>query len=277
MRFVDSVSAALLRLPHVVTEAAIQEWLVRLEELRDSSRFSEARVIENWLDVAFGRDDQDKLRPLDVRIHHRLGALYASAGHAADAVRQYRLARQLSPRDIYLLRRLGKAYLDQGDADGAGEILNDIKTLDPKAFERNAENAALYARWCEMNNNLLGARDVLIAAYNNMPSAYYIGDRLGQILVRLGDGDRAKQVYGQVSRTIIDLREQNVWTAATLLTAAIVCGDAASEQESLETLRQMAPSREQLESIGRGLRIVAEASGNGGHALKMLQSIEAHK
>jgi hypothetical protein len=140
------VHPILLKLPLVVTEASVQEWLGRLDDLRREDRFSETEVMENWLDVAFGRDAQDKQRPLDLRIHRQLGELYGVAGRASDAARQFELARKLAPRDIFLLRRLGQAYLDLKDTK-VGGVLAEIEALDPTAFARNAENAALKARW----------------------------------------------------------------------------------------------------------------------------------
>ena len=50
--YLERVNGVLLRLPLVVTEAGIQEWLARLEDLEREERFSEAPVIEDWLDVA---------------------------------------------------------------------------------------------------------------------------------------------------------------------------------------------------------------------------------
>jgi len=87
--FIADINQILLKLPHAVTEAAIQEWLARLDELETERRYSEAIVIEDWLDVAFGRDAQSKQRPLDLRIHRRLGQLYATAGQPNAAARQF--------------------------------------------------------------------------------------------------------------------------------------------------------------------------------------------
>src|SRR5262249_55960147 len=113
--YLERVDIILRKLPMLVTESGIQEWLSRLDEIAKASRFSEVAVVENWLDVAFGRESADRQRPLDVRLHRRLGELYGSGGQDSDAARQFELARQLAPRDIFLLRRLGKAYLDQKD------------------------------------------------------------------------------------------------------------------------------------------------------------------
>jgi tetratricopeptide (TPR) repeat protein len=247
------VGPILLKLPLLITEASVQEWLGRLDDLRKEERFSETEVMENWLDVAFGRDTQDKQRPLDLRIHRQLGELYGLAGRASDAARQFELARQLAPRDIFLLRRLGQAYLDQKDNAKAGNILAGIEALDKTAFERNAENAALKARWRQQTGDLNGARDTLVLAFQNVPSSYYLGDRLGQVLIELGEVDKAKAVYKQVSRVLRELREQNVWTYATAVTAALVCDDRDGARQSLDKLRELRPSRGQLDSIERSM------------------------
>lgn len=251
--YLKTIDAILLKLPHAVTEAGIQEWLARLDDLEREKRLSEAPVLESWLDVAFGREANDKLRPLDVRIHRRFGELYVDGGRPGDAARQFELARQLAPRDIFVLRGLGKAYLDVKDSTKVGSVLADIETLDPMAFERNAENAALKARWYEQNGNLLGARDALAVAYQNVPSSYYLGDRLGQILITLGERGKAKEIYSQILRTLSELREQNVWTHATALSAAIVCDDDAEVNRALDQLRELRPSRGEIESIERGV------------------------
>lgn len=272
--YIKSIELVLLRLPLTITEAAVQEWLGRLSELEIERRFSEAKVMENWLDVAFGRERDDRQRPFDVRIHRRLGELYASGGQAADAARQFELARQLAPRDIFLLRRLGKAYLDLKETNKVGVILKDIEGLDPSAFEDNSENAALKARWCEQRGDLNGARDALRAAYSSLTTSYYIGDRLGQILVQLDDLDHAREVYRQVRRTLRELREQNVWTSATDLSAALVLEDDTGVNAALEELRERRPSVEDLDSIERGLKPLLKALRRDDAILQKLRDIE---
>ena len=257
--YVGGLAPIMRKLPHIITEAAIQEWLERLRELEKSARFSETSVLENWLDVAFGREENDLQRPIDVRIHRRMGELYAAGGTARDAARQFELARKLVPRDIFLLRQLGKAYLDIGDAEKAREILNNITDLDSKAFVRNVESAALKARWHEQCGDLQGAQDTLEAAYQNTTFSYYLSDRLGQILVKRNNLPRAREIYAQVRRHLQDLREHNVWTCATALTAAMVCDDRQSVAGILERLCALQPSRDQLNSISRGAYALARA------------------
>ena len=230
--------------------------------------------MENWLDVAFGRDAEDKQRPLDLRVHRRLGELYAGAGRASDAARQFELARQLAPRDIFLLRRLGKAYLDQNDGKRTETVLAEIEELDRDAYLHNGENAALKARWCEQSGNLNGARDVLAAAFEKIPSAYYVGDLLGQVLVDLAQIEKAKDVYAQVRRILSKLREHNMWSHATALSAAIVCGDDIGVQQSLKSLREAKPSRGDIDSIERGVSKLLDALHRDKSILDELHGME---
>jgi len=253
--YFDKIDPILRTLPLPITEAAVQEWLGRLGQLERENRFSEAGVMENWLNVAFGRDEsEDKQRPFDMRIHRLLGEMYSRSKQPADAARQFQLACKLAPRDIFLLRRLGKAYLDQGDRTNTKTVLDEIEALDKDAFKANSENAALKARYYQDGGNLTGARDVLAVAFENIPASYYLGDLLGQAYIKLGDTAKAKEVYLQVGRVLTDLREQNVWTYATRLSAAIVCEDDAAIAAALAKLSAVRPSRGELESIERGIR-----------------------
>ncbi|MBV8094648.1 MAG: hypothetical protein JO110_15760 [Acetobacteraceae bacterium] len=271
--FMERSSVILKRLPHAVTEAAIQEWLVRLDDLWSRSRFSEASVMETWLDVAFGREVDDKQRPLDVRIHRRLGDLYAAGGQAENAGRQFELGRRPTPRDIFLLRKLGKAYLDQNNSARAGEIIAEIEGFDKEAFRRNSENAALKARWCEQRDDLVGARDVLATAYTYNPSSYYLGDLLGQALVSANEIEKAREIYTQVRRTLSRLREQNVWTCATALSAAIVCGDETEVKQTLAKLSALHPTRGDLDTIERGALKLLTALGRGTSVINEVRSM----
>ncbi|MBF0297052.1 MAG: TIR domain-containing protein [Magnetococcales bacterium] len=252
-RYLETIAIALPRMPIAVTEAAIQEWLDRLDKLVKERRYSEAGVLEDWMDVAFGRDATDRQRPLDVRLHRRLAEIYASAGMVVEAERQYRLARQTAPRDIMIMRGLGKALLDRDDLDGCRILIEEIERLDSKAFKKNPENAALKAKWQQKSRDIPGAIATLEDAFRHTPTSYYIGDLLGQTFLTSNKTDEAKQVYQQV-RSIIDTQnESGIWAAASLLTAAIILDDNELTKKTLERIHAITPSAEQRNSIKRGI------------------------
>src|SRR5262249_9747242 len=110
--------------------------------------------------------------------------------------------------------------------------------------------------------------------FDKTPSSSYLGDLLGQLLVRLGQIEQAKEVYLQARRVLTELREPNVWTYATLLSAAIVCDDNAGIQQSLKELHDLRPSRGDVDSIERGANNLVNALGRDKAVLENLRGME---
>ncbi|HEV7277086.1 MAG TPA: TIR domain-containing protein [Devosiaceae bacterium] len=247
--------------PLLVTEAAVQEWLERIDSLESEARYSETNELHDWLNLAFGRNRHGEERPLDLRIHRRIGELYSRGGNAERAAREFELARQLAPRDIYVLRRLGKAYLDQRRLDDAGAILDLIAELDADAFVRNSENAALKARWHRDKGDLAKAAAVLHAAAEANPTSYYLADLLGQVQLERGHVEEAKSTYRGVLNLLGRIRDRNVWLAASGLTAAVVTGDVPLQVTYLSALAAASVTEEQAESIHRGVSGAVNRSG----------------
>ena len=192
---------------------------------------------------------------MDVRIHRQLGELYASAGKGKErrAARQFELARRLAPRDIYVLRQLGKAYLDLDDSEAAGQIIETIHELDPEAFTRNAENAALRARWYSDRGMFADAAEVLKPAVEKNQNSHYLATLLGQAQLLSNQDEAARATYSRVLRLLAELGERNVWVAASGLTAALVTGDVERQRSYLDELEKHGPTAEEARSIRRGI------------------------
>jgi len=253
--YLETIGEALPRLPIPVTEAAIQEWISRLDRLRDERRQSETKVLERWIDIAFGQSAAKGDQPLDLRLHRRLAELYQASGKSAltDAERQLEYARTIAPRDILILRALGKAKLDRDDKDGCEEVLKDIEEMDQEAFSKNPENAALKARYLHERGNTEGEIGVLKEAFGNMPESHYVGDLLGQALLAANQAEEAKKTYLRILETMKDLSADNVWSEATRLTAALVCNNEEALHAALESLDELKPDAGERKSISRGI------------------------
>ena len=255
--YLKRINVALDSAPLMPTEAVVQEWTLRLDELRRQNRASEVRNLHEWLNIAFGRKQEDI--PLDIRIHRRLGELYLSSQDYQAAVVQFELARQLSPRDIFVWRELGRAYIGLKQREKVSDVILAIEKLDPQAFERNAECAALKGRWLR-DQDPAAARDVYRKAFQNNATSYYLGDLLGQMQLQLGEKDDARATYGQVLAIINALSEQNLWTQATAANAAIVAGsDSVVVKDKLRQIRTYHPSPEDLRIVEGGLQRVQKA------------------
>jgi tetratricopeptide (TPR) repeat protein len=204
--------------------------------------------------------------PIDVRLHRRLGELYLDVRKYRQAALQFDLARRLVPRDIFVLRALGQAYLGDDDTDAAGKVISDIEGLDPEAFVHNVECAALKGRWLVHQGRGREAESVYARASGSNPDSYYLADLLGQVRLELGDQNGAREAYAQALEIIERLPEENLWIEATAATAAIVTGDQAKTLDHLRRARELQPTQENLDAIERGLRRCQRALDLGENA-----------
>jgi tetratricopeptide (TPR) repeat protein len=259
--YMAKVEHALLNAPAVTSPAVIEEWVLRLDALKRENRASEAEHLQDWMDLAFGRAGQPQ--PLDLRIHSRLAALYMKARNHPRAIAQLRLARQLAPRDIFVLRQLGQALLNQDDRDGAREVIERIAALDAKAVVHNAECAALAARWHRGAPNLKEASSLLAAALSANPQSYYLANLLGEVCADDGRRGEAEQAYRQVLAIIQKLGEDNVWARASQANARFFLGEDDAACELLRAILAAGPDAGTRESIERGMNDVAGRVDNG--------------
>ena len=259
--YLPKVENALRNEPLVPTEPLVQEWCQRIDRLSDEKRQSEVGQLHDWLNLAFGRNSEGSIRPIDLRLHRRLGEAYRAAREPIRAAEQFELALRYAPRDIFLLRALGLAYLDSGRREAAKKIIDRIAVLDPEAYSRNVECATFKARFQRTGDDLGGAAETCRLAWENNKNAYYLGDVLGQDLLQLGKADEARDVYRRVDGILDRLNETNVWTRATSATAALVLGDQPKLLAALEQISKLQPAPDDLDRIEAGLERVARALG----------------
>ncbi len=259
--YMDQVQAALLNAPAVMAPAVIEEWCARLDELKRENRASEAEHLQDWMDLAFGRADRPQ--PLDLRIHSRLAALYMKARNYPRAIKQLELARQLAPRDIYVLRQLGKALLDHGENEKARAVLDRIEALDALATVHNVECAALATRWWRNAKNLKQAEATLAAALQANPESYYLANLRAEVCADDGRAADAAQAYRQVLHICEALGEDSIWVKASMANARFFVGEDATAIELLQAIKSKNPDAGSKASIERGLHEVAARVDNG--------------
>ena len=260
--YVARVLRGLRDAPLLPTEPVVQEWCLRLDDLRASGRKSEVAHVHDWLNVAFGRERGETERPLDFRIHRRLGDLYMSAGDAARAVTQYDLARSVAPRDLLILRQLGRAQLDNQQVEAAGETIAQIRRLDAAAFVHNVECAALLGRWHRERHELHEERDVYREALVNAPDSVLPGGPAGPDAAEPpGCRGRSRRVRQSECGAGTGERPQYLAvTHATAATAALVNRDEQHGSAHLRCVRRdFNPGNDDLASIGRGLERLRDA------------------
>lgn len=258
-RYLERVQRALLDSPLLPTEAAVQEWCERLDQLVKEKRSSEVGHLHDWLNLTFGRGRDDRPLPLDLRIHRRLASCYRAAKRPNESAREYQLALEFAPRDIFLLRGQGLAYLDAARLDEAAAVVDRIGVLDAAAFTRNVECAAMKARLQRDRGDLDGAAATYKGALDHNPDSYYLADVLGQTLLTLKRMDDARAAYRRAVEIVDRLAERNLWIYATLITASLVLGDAERALRHLADVAALNPSPDDRERIEDGFARVHKA------------------
>ena len=264
--YLERVRACLLDAPAVASPAVIEEWRLRLDVIMRQNRPSEVAQLHDWMDLAFGRSRTDRARPLDLRIHSRLADVYLKAGQTERAIEQLDLARQLAPRDIYVLRTLGRAYLQKKDREAAKEVIDRIESLDRNAFVRNPECAALYGRWYRSGGNTREADAVYSKALDANPESYYLANLAAETRLEDGRTEDAKRAFQQALDIIerLDLsNETNLWTHATAANAAFYLEDDDRAMKHLEAARNKGLDADSRETIERGLNGISRHVPNG--------------
>jgi tetratricopeptide (TPR) repeat protein len=259
--YLNDVRAILLRAATTPTDVAIQEWLERLEALVAQNRRSEVEHLQDWMEIAFGRTGDERSRPIDLRLHSRLAEAYLKSRDYERAVQQLELGRQIAPRDIFILRTLGRALLDKQEPEAAEKVIAYIAELDASSFERNAECAALLARLHRVRKRSEQAIVVLERAWERNRESYYLANLLGEACLESRNADGARRWFQEALEIIGTLREENVWVFATAANAAFVLGDDARAVDYVTRINGKKPDDDSLKTIVRGLRGVAERVG----------------
>jgi tetratricopeptide (TPR) repeat protein len=263
--YMANVHAFLLRAAMTPTSVAIQEWLGRLEALVSQNRRSEVAFLQDWMEIAFGRvEPEDRARPIDLRLHSRLAEAYLKNQGYERAVQQLELGRQIAPRDIFILRTLGRALLDKNDTYAAEKVIARIRELHASSFEHNVECAALLARLHRAKGDPDRARIVLEEAHKNNKDSYYLANVAGEVCLELRNVEQARKWFQTALDIVVKLREENVWVYATAANAEFVLGHDAKAAEYVTKIAGKKPDEDSLNSIIRGLNGLAQHIGGEG-------------
>ena len=272
-QYMARVKTLLLQAPSLVTEANVQDWLSRLDELIRSNRLSELPSFQRWMMLAFGRDGEAATVPIDVRLHRRLGELYLREKEFVRAAEQLQLARRAAPRDIYVLRPLAEVSMkrllaDQtashGNAthDEIQSLLDAIEELDDRAFVATPDAAALRGKYLRrVCGQPEQAVDVYRKALDANPGSYYLADLLAQTELDLGRLDAARDSFRKALEIVEHLGEHNIWCHATGATASLAIDDPAKARTHLAAIAALGPNKSEADTIRDGFSNVAKQLG----------------
>lgn len=270
--YLERLKEVLSERPLPLNEPAVVEWLDRLDELRAKKRSAEVVHYHRAIQRAFTSEtNRDAL--LDLRLHRRLGEMFMEGNQPARAIKELKKASTLSNgKDLFILHKLGLAYLQAQRLDDASEIIGDIEQLDPQAGTTNPEIAGLRGRFYRerweqdgVQDDLVRARDAYAAALEAGERvgqrSYYMADNVGQLCLLLGEKEPALAAFKKSREFIEKGQEQSLWAFASLASACFAINDQNDQEQgfaAIDRLRAMGPEPRELESIAGGLERIRE-------------------
>ena len=254
----QTVRRVLLNAPALPTGTILDEWRQRVERLGENNRASEVKQLQHWMEVSFGHEQEGEPQPVDLSIHVQLGELYAKNRDYRNAIAQFKLARRLASRDVLVLRQLGRFYLEDKQLGEARAVIDRIGELDPAAFEKNAECAALLGRFHRESGDIRKAAESYSAALPSNPQSYYLANVTAEAYLELGDTENAKSFFQQALSILDKISDRNVWTVATRANALTAIGDLDAASDALGSLEDYNPTQDEMQTISEGLSGIAE-------------------
>ena len=262
---------ALRNTPRLITEDIVQEWLHRLDEKKKKGNSRDVKYIHNWIRLMFDGppkmdNESDGDRIWDLRIHMRLGEMYDENRDYKEAIRQFKIASELAPLDLFILHRLGISNLGDKNFDEAKRIIDHILELDPEAGKNSAEVAGLIGRYYkdlaseydddkdkDATDAIRKARDAYKIVLEKDPSSYYMADNVGQLSMRIGELDQAKDAYRLAEAALEGIKYDSIWSLATAVTSALVLENDDEIREYLKAIGEKNASEKEIDTIRRGL------------------------
>lgn len=170
------------------------------------------------------------------------------------AVEQFELARAIAPRDIFILRKLGRAYLELQERERVRDVIALITELDADACETDPELAGLRGRWYREADDLDHAEEIYRNALTRSPNSYYLANLLAQTILEKGETEPAGKEYDKAKRIVQRLEnERNIWSLATLANADFFNGDIKATRGYLKEIATLKPSADEKDTIKDGL------------------------
>lgn len=251
--FVLAAHEAMRELQIFKREDVVQEWLSRLNQHLADKDAQYVRSARRWINVAFlgvGHADSHET-PVDFRLHLRLAQGFRLLKEWENARHQLKLARQLSPRDMMVLRDLGRSELELGHPKEALVCFNEMKALDEGVFRSDPEALNLFVRILITNADWQGAYEQLNSAGKELADDTYVVNMLA-IATAVVKGPSEANVHFQRLQALEGRDDgKSIWSIGNMVNAALGTGDEANAREWLERLKDMPEANRNRDSITR--------------------------
>jgi tetratricopeptide (TPR) repeat protein len=254
--FVEDAQKIFRDLPISQRQDLVLEWTGRLDTNLAKGNAAFVRSARRWINIAFlgaaKEKADDKQTPIDFRLHVRLAEGFRQLKEWGRAKEQLLLAQQLSPRDMLVLRELGRAELETNkkDTKAARELLSRMKNLDPDVLAADEEALMLQVRIFVEDNDWAAAAEVLDKAPDLARESTYVANMRAVAALHV-DSPNTKRYFQDLLDRERKGGRRDMWTLGNLVNAALALGDTEAADKYLGELGRNPEAALQKDSIGR--------------------------
>jgi TIR domain len=252
--FVQDAHDILRDLPIHQREDLVLEWAARLDTQLAKGNAAFVRSARRWINIAFlGASKADEVKtPIDFRLHTRLAEGFKQVKEWRRAKEQLLLAQQLSPRDMLVLRELGRAELETNKEDTrpARELIDTMKSYDPEVLSADEEALTLQVRIFVQGSDWQSAFEVLEKAPDLARESTYVGNMRALAALHMNSPNARRYFQDLLDRERKGGRK-DIWTLGNLVNAALALGDNQAADIYLGELGKNPDAAVQKDSIAR--------------------------
>ena len=254
--FVEDAEKIFRDLPISQRQDLVLEWTARLDMNLAKGNAAFVRSARRWINIAFlgaAREKaDDKQTPIDFRLHVRLAEGFRQLKEWGRAKEQLLLAQQLSPRDMLVLRELGRAELETNkkDTKAARELISRMRNLDPDVLAADEEALMLQVRIFVEDNDWAAAAEVLEKAPDLARESTYVANMRAVAALHV-DSPNTKRYFQDLFDRERQGGRRDIWTLGNLVNAALGLRDNEAADKYLGELGQNPDAAVHKDSIGR--------------------------
>jgi hypothetical protein len=270
--FVRDAQEILRDLPIHQREDLVLEWNARLDAQLAKNNPAFVRSARRWINIAFlgAAQANNKETPIDFRLHSRLAEGFRRLKDWESAKEQLLLAQQLSPRDMLVLRELGRAELeantDKSNKEGArkarkaaGDVIAKMETYDPEVLTADAEALTLQVRIFTEGDQWTDAYRVLSSASNLAQDSTYVANMRAIAALKTGSAD-AKGYFHELLERERAAKPPSIWSQGNMVNAALALGNTEEADKCLAQLAGNPEARDNFDSISRYFDEIVQSS-----------------
>lgn len=257
--FLPKALEALKSTPIDKTEGLIQEWLYRLDRNLERKEYEKIKTSRRWINVAFiGTGRAEAEEPIDFRIHMRLAYGLSALKDWQAAQAQLRMARKLSPRDMFCLRSLGRVELELNNFSAAQALIEEMMEFDPAILTKDEEAVALQYRIFADQDSWVDAAGLLDKAAILAAKSYYLSNLRALAKMKADGLQSALARFKEVLSIVNKSGDRSVYAHGTAVNAYLALGDSIAAEETLTVINNLNESKETLGSISKYYDVISE-------------------